>query len=47
MSYNMNDKNNPRNLIKACPYCKEIWTKIDGCDGKTTCGNRPKTKEDK
>jgi len=39
ISYKLNDKNDPRNLIKRCNYCKEIWFKTEGCDGMTTCGN--------
>jgi len=27
-------------MFKACPHCGIIWVKVDGCDGKTTCGNR-------
>ena len=27
--------------LKKCPECGEIWSKIEGCDGATTCGNRP------
>ena len=41
MSYNPNDPNDPRNTIKRCPYCKLVWSKLEGCDGETTCGNRP------
>ena len=26
---------------RKCPYCGLIWTKMEGCDGDTTCGNRP------
>lgn len=40
MSYNPDDANEPRNLIRSCPYCGEIWIKVEGCDGNTTCGNR-------
>ncbi|CAF1141253.1 unnamed protein product [Rotaria sordida] len=39
MSYNLFDNQDPRNLIKRCPYCKLIWFKTEGCDGITTCGN--------
>lgn len=39
MSYNLFDNQDPRNLIKRCPYCKLIWFKTEGCDGQTTCGN--------
>eukprot|EP00111_Clytia_hemisphaerica_P023493 TCONS_00069224-protein len=27
--------------LRQCPHCKEIWSKVIGCDGETTCGNRP------
>ncbi|XP_037027513.1 uncharacterized protein LOC119068147 [Bradysia coprophila] len=40
MSYNLFDKQDPRNLIKRCPHCQLIWYKTEGCDGETTCGNR-------
>lgn len=40
MSYNPDDQEDPRNMIRACPECKEIWIKVEGCDGVTTCGNR-------
>ena len=30
----------PRNLIKKCPYCGEIWVKVLGCNF-VTCGNLP------
>mgnify|MGYP001807943284 CR=1 FL=1 len=33
--------------MKQCPYCKLIWIKVAGCDGKTTCGNRVNLKKDK
>ena len=26
--------------MRNCPHCGLIWSKIQGCDGKTTCGNR-------
>ena len=29
--------------LRKCPYCGIIWTKVEGCDGDTTCGNRPST----
>lgn len=37
-------KNNPLhcfNFIRRCPRCKEVWMKVDGCNGKTFCGNFP------
>ncbi len=40
MSYNPLDTRNPRNLIRKCPYCEEIWIKVEGCDGETECGRR-------
>ena len=38
LSFNINNKEDPRNFIKKCPYCEIIWYKVEGCDGKTTCG---------
>ncbi|XP_066913973.1 uncharacterized protein [Clytia hemisphaerica] len=32
--------------LRQCPHCKEIWTLVIGCDGKTTCGNRPLGKQE-
>jgi len=26
--------------LRKCPHCGLVWTKIEGCDGATTCGNR-------
>ena len=26
--------------MRECPHCGLIWSKIQGCDGQTTCGNR-------
>ncbi|XP_055340310.1 uncharacterized protein LOC129589541 [Paramacrobiotus metropolitanus] len=40
MSYNLFDNSDPRNQIKACPHCGQIWWKTEGCDGATACGNR-------
>lgn len=25
--------------MRKCPHCGLVWTKIEGCDGSTTCGN--------
>ena len=25
---------------RQCPHCKEVWIKIAGCEGATTCGKR-------
>ena len=27
--------------FRKCPHCGEVWTKVEGCKGSTTCGNRP------
>lgn len=40
MSYSLNDAQDPRNLVKECPGCHEIWFKAEGCDGETWCGCR-------
>jgi hypothetical protein len=34
-------------LLRRCPYCNLIWTKVDGCGGWTTCGNRPEGNDEK
>ena len=30
--------------FRNCPYCGEIWQKVEGCEGDTQCGNRPSEK---
>ena len=30
--------------FRKCPYCGEIWQKVEGCEGDTQCGNRPSEK---
>lgn len=32
--------------LRRCPYCSTVWTKVEGCEGDTTCGNRPSTVND-
>ncbi|XP_028410265.1 uncharacterized protein LOC114532871 [Dendronephthya gigantea] len=32
--------------LRKCPHCGLIWTKVEGCDGATTCGNRPSSVND-
>lgn len=27
--------------MRKCPYCEQVWIKVEGCDGVTTCGARP------
>lgn len=26
---------------RQCPHCNEVWIKVEGCAGQTTCGERP------
>ena len=40
MSYDPDDYEDPRNMIRRCPHCGEIWMKVEGCDGQTRCGER-------
>jgi hypothetical protein len=40
MSYNPDDNSDPRNQIRKCYHCDEIWIKVEGCDGVTKCGSR-------
>lgn len=30
-----------RNALRRCQYCGEVWVKVSGCDGETTCGLIP------
>ncbi|XP_068698368.1 uncharacterized protein [Montipora foliosa] len=32
--------------LRKCPYCGTIWTKVEGCDGNTICGERPSNAND-
>ena len=32
--------------FRKCPYCPAVWQKIEGCDGETSCGNRPSSVAD-
>ena len=32
--------------LRKCPYCGCVWAKVEGCDGNTTCGERPSTVND-
>jgi len=45
MSFSLFDQTDPRNLIKKCPFCQEIWFKVEGCDGTTSCGEVPVDKK--
>ena len=32
--------------LRKCPHCGMIWAKVEGCEGKTTCGSVPSTHYD-
>jgi len=32
--------------FRKCPFCATIWTKVEGCNGSTTCGKRPQEEKD-
>lgn len=32
-------------ILRKCPYCKEVWVKVSGCDGGTICGEREPTSD--
>ena len=32
--------------LRKCPHCDLVWTKVEGCDGDTTCGRRPDAAND-
>jgi len=27
--------------LRKCPHCNQVWAKLEGCDGQTTCGAKP------
>ena len=35
------------NEYRRCPFCHLVWTKVEGCDGSTTCGEIPSRFQDK
>lgn len=41
LNINPDDTSNFRNAIRRCQYCGEVWVKVEGCDGETTCGLIP------
>merc|ERR1712022_45373 len=45
MSYNPDDDSDWRKCIRKCQYCGEIWVKVSGCNGITTCGNRDESRD--
>jgi len=32
--------------LRKCPHCGQVWTKVEGCDGETICGERPNNPND-
>lgn len=40
---NPDDTSNWRNALRRCQYCGEVWVRVEGCDGETTCGLIPQT----
>ena len=32
--------------LRKCPYCGQVWAKVEGCEGQTTCGKRPSALND-
>jgi hypothetical protein len=38
---NPDDTSNWRNALRRCQHCGEVWLKVSGCDGETTCGLIP------
>lgn len=32
--------------LRKCPHCGEVWGKWEGCDGQTTCGERPAMRQE-
>jgi len=42
-------KNKPKpedKIFRKCPHCREVWVKVEGCNGTTTCGARVSKKKD-
>jgi len=40
---NPDDTSNWRNALRRCQHCGEVWVRVEGCDGETTCGLLPQT----
>eukprot|EP00933_Yihiella_yeosuensis_P045692 TRINITY_DN41096_c0_g1_i1.p1 TRINITY_DN41096_c0_g1~~TRINITY_DN41096_c0_g1_i1.p1 ORF type:complete len:458 (+),score=75.54 TRINITY_DN41096_c0_g1_i1:41-1375(+) len=40
MSYNPDDTSDWKNCIRKCQYCGQVWVKVSGCNGVTSCGAR-------
>jgi hypothetical protein len=40
---NPDDTSNWRNAMRRCQHCGEVWVRVEGCDGETTCGLVPTT----
>jgi len=43
MTWDIEDPSHLKNQLRKCPNdnCGLVWVKVEGCDGATTCGNRP------
>jgi len=41
LNINPDDTSNWRNALRRCQHCGEVWVKVEGCDGTTTCGLIP------
>ncbi len=35
------DSGDWRNALRRCQHCGEVWVRVEGCDGETTCGLVP------
>ena len=47
LSWKVTDTSDPRNHYKACPHCGAVWVKVEGCNGATTCGSVPTSRDNK
>lgn len=43
VSSQSDDTSNWRNALRRCQHCGEVWVRVEGCDGETTCGLLPQT----
>jgi len=41
MTWDIEDPSHLKNQLRKCPNCGLVWVKVEGCNGATTCGNRP------
>merc|ERR1719483_1851072 len=38
--------NHGLSCLRKCPHCGQVRSKVEGCDGQTTCGERPSSSND-